>query len=134
MSNGSPRWLKLVLRAERAVGSRVEAAVHSDTYFNVITQTRRSTRRVGNTIENVSKRVLHLANLPAGTDIRRVREQLARMERRMVELSKDLDEHAARQSDMLAVRQPDGQTPFPPAGRPDPRQPDHRDTGPDPTS
>ena len=99
MAESFPLWLKLVLRAERIVGTRVESAVHSDTYFDVVIQARRSMSRVTGTTEGISKRILHLANLPAGTDIRRVREQLARMERRMVELSKELDElGAARES------------------------------------
>jgi hypothetical protein len=87
--------LKLVLRAERLVGTRVESAVHSDTYFDLVTHANRSKARVTAMVEGVSTRVLHLANLPAGTDIRRMREQLARMERRLVELSKELDDHAA---------------------------------------
>jgi hypothetical protein len=97
MAKGLPLWLKLVLRAERAVGGRVESAVHSDTYFDLVTELNRSKARLVGTVEGVSKRVLHLANLPAGTDIRRVREQLARMERRIVELSKELDEQRAAQ-------------------------------------
>jgi TolA-binding protein len=96
VSEGTPLWLKGVLRAERLVGSRVESAVHSDTYFNVVTQVRRSKGRVTGTVEGVSKRIIHLANLPAGTDIRRMREQLSRMERRMVELSKELEGQAAQ--------------------------------------
>jgi len=88
-------WLKLVLRAERLVGERVEAAVHSGTYFDVATRAKRTTAKASATVEGISRRALHLANLPAGTDIRRVREQLSRMERRIVELSKELDEHAA---------------------------------------
>jgi hypothetical protein len=100
VAEGTPRWLKLVLRAERLVGSRVESAVHSDSYFDLATQAKRSTARVSSAVEGVSRRVLHLANLPAGTDIRRVREQLARMERRLVELSKEIDEQARqRQAD-----------------------------------
>ena len=31
-------------------------------------------------------------NLPAGTDIRRVREQLARMDRRLLQISKELEQ------------------------------------------
>ena len=95
MANGPSLWLKLVLRAERAVGGRVESAVHSDAYFDLVTELNRSKARLIGSVEGVSKRVLHLANLPAGTDIRRVREQLARMERRIVELSKELDEQEA---------------------------------------
>ena len=40
----------------------------------------------------MSKRGLHLLNLPAGTDIRRVREQLARMDRRLLQISKELEQ------------------------------------------
>jgi hypothetical protein len=39
--------------------------------------------------------MLHLLNLPAGSDIRRVREQLASVERRLAALSKDLHDAAA---------------------------------------
>ncbi len=95
MPESVPTWLKLVLRAERTVGGRVESVVHSDTYFDIVTRARRSTGRLTGAVEGVSRRALHLANLPAGTDIRRVREQLARMERRIVELSKELEELAA---------------------------------------
>jgi hypothetical protein len=92
MTKGPPLWLKLVLRAERVVGSRVEQAVHSDTYFDVISELTRGKAMLTETMEGFSKRIWHLANLPAGTDVRRVREQLARMERRVIELSKELDE------------------------------------------
>jgi hypothetical protein len=40
----------------------------------------------------VSRRCLHLLNLPAGSDIRRMRQQLARMERRLTQLSHELAE------------------------------------------
>jgi hypothetical protein len=101
MADAHPLWLKLVLRLERAIGGQVESAVHSDAYFDLLTELNRTRRRVTNTTEGISKRVLHLANLPAGTDIRRVREQLAGLERRLIQLSKELDEqrassHAAR--------------------------------------
>src|SRR3954452_23084062 len=87
----TPLWLKLVLRMERAVGGPVEAAVHSDAYFDVVAEFNRGTRRLTDAMEGVSKRALHLLNLPAGTDIRRVREQLARMDRRLAELTKQLE-------------------------------------------
>ena len=86
-----PLWLRIVLRLERAVGGPVETVVHSDTYFDVVTELNRGSRRLTDAVESVSKRGLHLLNLPAGTDIRRVREQLARMDRRLLEISKDLE-------------------------------------------
>ncbi len=53
---------------------------------------RAATRRLTDALESVSKRGLHLLNLPAGTDIRRVREQLARMDRRLLQISKELEQ------------------------------------------
>jgi hypothetical protein len=92
MSAGPPLWLSLVLRLERAVGARVEGAVHSDPYFDVVAELSRAKRHLTDAVESVSKRGLHLLNLPAGTDIRRVREQLARMERRLLQITKELEE------------------------------------------
>jgi hypothetical protein len=101
MGEGFPLWLKLVLRLERAIGDPLETAVHSDLYFDLLAELGRNRRRLIDATESVSKRLLHLANLPAGTDIRRVREQLAGVERRLIQISKELDEqrasgHAAR--------------------------------------
>jgi hypothetical protein len=92
MAGPTPLWLNVVLRVERAVGSRVETAVHSDTYFDVVAELNRGTRRLTGAAESVTKRGLHMLNLPAGTDIRRLREQLARMDRRLLQISKELEQ------------------------------------------
>ena len=91
MASGTPLWLKLVLRAERAIGGPVESAVRSDTYFDVVATVNKTKARVSGKVEGVSKRGWHLLNLPAGTDIRRMREQLARMDRKLVLLTKELE-------------------------------------------
>ena len=90
MSAGRPLWLRAVLRLERAIGEPVEAAVRSDAYFDVVAHATRARARTIGAAEEISRRCLHLLNLPAGTDVRRVREQLARMERRMAELSDEI--------------------------------------------
>jgi hypothetical protein len=88
---GAPLWLRAVYRLERAVGEPLEAALHSDTYFDAVTELLRARHSYGRAAEGLSRRLLHLLNLPAGSDIRRVREQLGRMERRLSELSKGLE-------------------------------------------
>ena len=90
--NRAPLWLRAVHRLERTIGEPLEAALHSDTYFDLITEVLRMQSRTSRTLEGVSRRMLHLLNLPAGSDIRRVREQLARVERRLAALTKELDE------------------------------------------
>jgi hypothetical protein len=90
MSAGRPLWLRLVCGLERAIGEPVESAVHSDAYFDAVAQATRMRARAIGAVEGVSRRCLHLFNLPAGTDLRRVREQLSRMERRLNEINDEL--------------------------------------------
>jgi hypothetical protein len=90
--SSKPLWLKVVLRAERAIGEPVEWAVRTDTYFDVVTKVTRVTAKAKGTAEGASRRALHLLNLPAGSDVRRLREQLSRVERRLSALSDDVAE------------------------------------------
>jgi hypothetical protein len=92
MSSNQPLWLRAVLRAERAVGTRVESAVRTDTYFDAVSRLNRLNGQVNRAAEDVSRRWLHLFNLPAGSDVRRLREQLSRMERRLGVLADDVAE------------------------------------------
>jgi hypothetical protein len=92
MPANQPLWLRVILRVERTIGEPIESAVRSDTYFDLVSTTTRVRRKVTGTAEGVSRRCLHLLNLPAGSDIRGMRQQLARMERRLNELSHDVAE------------------------------------------
>jgi hypothetical protein len=92
MPANQPLWLRAVLRVERAVGEPIEAAVRSETYFDLVSTTTRVRRKVGGAAEGVSRRCLHLLNLPAGSDVKRVREQLLRMERRLNQLTENVEE------------------------------------------
>jgi hypothetical protein len=92
MSSNSPLWLKAIHRIERAVGKPIEAAVRTDTYFDLVTKATRATSQARRTVVGTSTRVLHLLNLPADSDVRRMREQLSRMERRLNQLSEDVSE------------------------------------------
>ena len=99
MAPAPPLWLRLVLRAERAIGRPVEAAVHSDAYFDVVAELNTAATRLGGAAETAPRRGWHLLNLPAGTDVRRLREQMARMDRRIVRLGKELESLERRASE-----------------------------------
>ena len=88
-----PLWLKLVLRFERAIGVPVESAVKSDAYFDLLTHANRTRSRLTELTESWSREWLGLLNLPAGSDVRQLREQLARVERQLAELAKDVEQH-----------------------------------------
>jgi hypothetical protein len=93
----------MVHSLERAVGVPVEAAVRSDTYFDMVAQATRAQTRAAETLERLTSEWLHLFNMPAGTDVRRLREQLAGMDRKLTRITKELDDlrgdqEAARES------------------------------------
>jgi hypothetical protein len=87
-----PLWLKLVLRFERAIGVPVESAVRSDAYFDLLTHANRTRARLTELTEGWSREWLGLLNLPAGSDVRQRREQLARVERQLAEVAKDVEQ------------------------------------------
>jgi hypothetical protein len=88
-----PFWLKLVLRFERVIGVPIESAVGSDTYFDLLTHANRTRIRLTELTERCSQEGLRLLNLPAGTEIRQLRAQLARVERQLGEIAKDIERH-----------------------------------------
>ena len=96
---GKPLWLRAVYKVERAVGTRVEAAVRSDAYFDLVAESQRRQKQVRALAEGLSRRCLHLVNLPAGSDVRRLREQLGRMDRRLLSIQKELAELDAVERD-----------------------------------
>lgn len=92
MSSNQPLWLRTVHKLERTIGGPVESMVRSDAYFDTVTKVSKARRTAIDLVEGVSRRGLHLFNLPAGTDVRRMREQLSRLERRLDQLSYDVRE------------------------------------------
>ena len=92
MAANKPLWRKGFDSVERAVGRPLESAVRSELYFDVLALSTRARREAFNAVERVSVGALHLVNLPASTDIRQLRAQIARMERTMVALTKQIDD------------------------------------------
>jgi hypothetical protein len=86
-ASDAPLWLRAIVKLERTIGEPVELAVRSDVYFDLVSHANRLQSTVKGTAEGISRRCLHLLNLPAGSDVRRLREQLSRMERRLEHLT-----------------------------------------------
>jgi hypothetical protein len=86
----TPTWLEAVQRFERAIGEPIEEFVRSDTYFDLMTQAKRARARFTRVFEEVQEEWLHLFNLPAASDVRRLREQLGRVERRLDQVARDV--------------------------------------------
>jgi hypothetical protein len=101
----SPNVWRLVFdTVERGIGIPLEALVRTEVFHDLLTVSRRARNGALARTERLSRRGLHLANLPAGSDVRMLRDQLARLERRVVSLSKQLED---REGHDLPVGSPD---------------------------
>lgn len=115
-----PLWLEAVRRFERAIGVPVESAVRSEAYFDLVTQANRARARMTRTVEELSEQWLHLFNMPAASEVRRLREQLARVERQLNRVAKDL---ADREDEAKPPPKRSNARPRGAASKPKPRTP-----------
>lgn len=91
----APFWLEAIRRFERAIGVPVERAVTSDAYFDLLPLARRAMAQVEETVATMTDEWYKLLNFPSGNDLRQMRTQLARMERQLQRLAKDLEDARA---------------------------------------
>ncbi|MGX7730763.1 hypothetical protein ACWPOB_16020 [Rhodococcus sp. 2H158] len=89
---GKPVWRKPIDAADRVVAPRAEALVHSDVFATVTATIFGVRRAVGNGVNGVAARVWHLVNLPAGTDLQRLRQQIGALDRDVRRLSLQLEQ------------------------------------------
>jgi hypothetical protein len=87
----TPGWRRAFDAVERTVSPRVEALVHSDDFARMTAVIARSRRLAGSRANAITARVWHLMNLPASTDVRRLRMQVGALDREIRRLSVQLD-------------------------------------------
>jgi hypothetical protein len=100
-SKQQPPWLRLVLDLERTIGRPIEEFVRSDRYFDLVAEANRARAQLTTLYERLSEDWLHFLNMPANSDVRRLREQLSRLERQVNRLAKDMAD--ARDDDGLEL-------------------------------
>ena len=98
MASGTPVWRMAFDAAERCVAIPLESIVRSDLFFDALAVWTRARGGAFARTERLSRRALHLLNLPAGSDMSRLGDQVARLERRVVALSKQLEAEATAAS------------------------------------
>lgn len=90
MSEDRPLWRQGYDVAERAVAPRLEALVGDERFaigVGLVTQARRA---VQHRTERQMRRTLHLFNLPAGSDVTRLMNEIGKLQRDVRELSRQL--------------------------------------------
>jgi len=83
---GKPLWRQAFDAVDRRVSGPVEAGARSDAFADALTVGWRLSRRMQREVERRTRHVLHLANLPTATDVRRLSEQVSALQRELREL------------------------------------------------
>jgi len=92
-----PAWRWTYDAVETTVTPWVEAVVHTGKFASTTTLLARTRHQVGDQVICVAARFLHLFNLPARTDIQRLRRQVGAVDREVRRLSAGLDQQARQQ-------------------------------------
>lgn len=97
MANEKPIWRQVFDTAERPVTPRVEALVRTPEFSNAAVVAARVQTAARARVAALTTRGWHAFNLPAGTDIVRLRSQLAVIDRELRRLSMRVEHQDLRQ-------------------------------------
>ena len=94
----APLWRQAFDAAERAVTPRAEDVVRSEYFALPTALLRRAQNVAGTSVQVLSARAWHLLNLPAGSDISRLRAQIGSLDREVRRLTIQLEQERRRSS------------------------------------
>ena len=92
----APRWRQVFDAAERAVAPRAETFVRTSTFAVGTALVRRAHTVVTDSARGLTARAWHLVNLPAGSDVSRLRAQIGALDREVRRLSLQLEQQRRR--------------------------------------
>jgi hypothetical protein len=102
----SPLWRQAFDAAERAVAPRAEDVVRSEAFSLATALARRAQNVAGNSIQGLTARAWHLVNLPAGSDISRLRAQIGSLDREVRRLTLQLESERRRAARSVSRPEP----------------------------
>jgi hypothetical protein len=94
--SGPPRWRQAFDTAERAVAPRAERFVRTPAFHVGVSLLRRAQGVARGSARDLTARAWHLVNLPAGSDIGRLRAQIGALDREVRRLSLQLEAERRR--------------------------------------
>lgn len=86
-----PTWRKVFDAVEKPVGRRLEAVVQTDEFAGVLSFTAQAQAEAKRRLERLTRRALHAANMPAGSDMKRLHDQIAGLDRRLRSMQDELE-------------------------------------------
>jgi hypothetical protein len=93
---GPPLWRQVFDTAERAVSPRAETFVRTPGFHVGVALIRRAEGVVRGTVRGATARAWHLVNLPAGSDVSRLRAQIGALDREVRRLGLQLEAERRR--------------------------------------
>ena len=109
---GTPLWRQAFDAAEKRVTPHAESLVRTPYFATGVGLLRRAQNVAKDTARGVSARAWHLVNLPAGTDLARLRAQLGALDREVRRLTVQLENERRRPQTADAPREePDADGP-----------------------
>jgi exopolyphosphatase/pppGpp-phosphohydrolase len=97
-----PSWRQGFDALEKQVAPRLESMVQSEQFAVAVGLAARAQRAVEGELARTTRRVLHRLNLPAGSDVSRILNEIGQLRVQVRALSEELDEARAE----LASRPP----------------------------
>ena len=91
-----PPWWPLFVWAERKVGRPLEQATRTDEFAQLVTTLKNLENALRNRYLTATADALHRANLPAWSDLQQIQDQLIELERKVGDLSMDLERRRRR--------------------------------------
>lgn len=88
---GTPLWLRAFNAVEGAVGPHVEEFVHGEKFSSTVVLVQKVKRGVKGQVELRTSQAWHLFNLPAGSDVRRLRGQIGDLDHEVRQLRSSLE-------------------------------------------
>jgi hypothetical protein len=96
MSEDQPLWRRSFDEVERAVGPPLTEVVNSEAFAVAVGIAARVRNRAQRQTERMTRRLLHQANLPAGSDINRLLAEIGKLQTQVRELSKQVERREQR--------------------------------------
>jgi hypothetical protein len=91
VSTGAPCWKRAFDAGEGAVGPRLGTLVRTNAFAETLRVSLQVQAELGRRLELASRTLLHTLNLPSGSDVRRLRLQLADVDRQLRALRDELE-------------------------------------------
>jgi hypothetical protein len=95
---GDPLWLRAFTAVEGTVGPRIEGFVHGKKFSTTVVVIQKVKAGVSGAVERRTRGVWHLVNLPASTDVRKLRNQIGDLDHEVRALRGAMESEARKRT------------------------------------